>query len=112
MQKRATRARTDKRRFARLIVGLALAGSGAGGATVGTSIACHGEGSALVETTLARHGPRGTAARLSADLSDEWSLAVTITVSGNCRTASSIILKTGRGAGATGALPLHPKRVA
>ncbi len=72
MQKRANPARADRRkRLARLIIGLTLAGSAAGGVTVVTGRNCYGEAAAQAEASIVRHGPRGTAARDSADLSGE-----------------------------------------
>ena len=70
MQKRANPARTDKRkrRPARLIIGLTLAGSAAGGVTVGTERNCYGEVAAQVVTSSAWHGPKGSAARISASV--------------------------------------------
>jgi len=60
-KKRANSARAGLRRF-RIWVGLALAGSLAGGMTVGTKRTCYGEATAKVETSIVRHGPKGTAA--------------------------------------------------
>jgi hypothetical protein len=70
--------------------------SAASGISVTTMTHCHIEATTQVEATYARHGPKGTAARLSTDPSDETKLAVTFTISGICRTASSIIFKGGR----------------
>ncbi len=64
MQKRATSARAGWG-ASRLLIGLALAGSLAGGMTVGTKRTCYGEATAKVVTSLVRHGPKGTAAEYS-----------------------------------------------
>ena len=64
MQKRANSARVGWRGL-RLLVGLALAGSLAGGITVGTKRTCYGEATAKVATSIVRHGPNGTAAGYS-----------------------------------------------
>jgi hypothetical protein len=92
---------------------LTLAGSAAGGVTVGTERNCYGEVAAQVVTSSAWHGPKGSAARISADLSGEVKLAATITISGICRAASSINFMGGSEPGARRAdLPRPPKRVA
>ncbi len=44
------------------MIGLALAGSLAGGMTVGTKRTCYGEATAKAVTSIVRHGPKGTAA--------------------------------------------------
>ena len=64
MQKRASLARPNERGRLGLplLIGLALAGSAAGGMTVGTAGHCYGEATALVEASSARHGPKGSAA--------------------------------------------------
>jgi hypothetical protein len=86
---------------------------GFGGMTVETMIHCHGEATSHIEATFARHGPIGTAARLSADPSEEFGLTVAITVSGICRAVSSINFKGGRTPDARfSGLPRPPKRVA
>ena len=74
---------------------LTLAMSAASGMSVVTMTQCHGEATTQVEAKIARHGPKGTAARLSADPSDELKLTVTFTISGTCRAVSSINLKRG-----------------
>ena len=92
---------------------LTLAGSAAGGLTVVTGQNCYGEVAAQVDASFVRHGPKGTAARISADLSGEVELAATFTVSGNCRAASSINFTGGPEPGATRpALPRRRKTVA
>ena len=70
MQKRANLACADRLRGRvknafLLMVGLALAGSAAGGMTVGTVRTSYGEVTAKVETSIARQGPKGTAAEFS-----------------------------------------------
>jgi len=64
MQKRANSARAG-RKCLRFLVGLALAGSLAGGMTVGTKRTCYGEATAKVVTSIVQHGPKGTAAEFS-----------------------------------------------
>ena len=64
MQKRANSARAGWG-ASRLLIGLALAGSVAGGMTVGTKRTCYGEATAKVGTSIVRHGPKGTAAEYS-----------------------------------------------
>jgi hypothetical protein len=66
MQKRANPARADQRRFAAILVGLALAGSAAGGITVESERTCYGEATAQVVTPIERQGPKGSAAEFSA----------------------------------------------
>jgi hypothetical protein len=61
MQKRANSARVGQA-DARFLIGLALAGSLAGGMTVGTKRTCYGEATAKAVTLIVRHGPKGTAA--------------------------------------------------
>jgi hypothetical protein len=61
MQKRANSAWADRGSL-RFLIGLALAGSLAGGMTVGTKRTCYGEGTAKALTSNVRHGPKGTAA--------------------------------------------------
>ena len=64
MQKRANSARAGWG-ASRLLIGLALAGSLAGGMTVGSKRTCFGEATAKVGTSIVRHGPTGTAADAS-----------------------------------------------
>ena len=86
---------------------------GTGGISVVTMTHCHGKVTTQVEAKFARHGPFGTAARFSADPSDELKLTVTFTVSGICRAVSSINLQGGRKPGARfRRLPAPSKRVA
>ncbi|MGY4396027.1 hypothetical protein ACVWZA_001200 [Sphingomonas sp. UYAg733] len=66
MQKRANPARVGQRRFTAILVGLALAGSAAGGITVECERTCYGEATAQVVTPIGRQGPKGTAAEFSA----------------------------------------------
>jgi hypothetical protein len=66
MQKRANPARVGRRRFAAILVGLALAGSAAGGMTVESERTCYGEAMAQVVAPIVRQGPKGSAADVSA----------------------------------------------
>jgi (2Fe-2S) ferredoxin len=66
MQKRANPAWAGQRRFGVTLIGLALAGSVAGGMTVVTERTCYGEVTATVATPIVRQGPKGTAAEYSA----------------------------------------------
>jgi hypothetical protein len=67
MQKRANPARVgQRRRFATILVGLALAGSAAGGMTVEIERTCYGEAMAQVVAPIVRQGPKGSAAEFSA----------------------------------------------
>ena len=92
---------------------LTLAVIGTGGASVVTMTHCHGEATTQVDAKYARHGPFGTAARFSADPSDEFELTVTFTTSGTCRAVSSINLEGGRKPVARfRRLPVPLKRVA
>ena len=71
MQKRANSwARIVKKstKIWRVLAGLTLAMSAAGGLSVVTIVHCHGEATTKVEAKFARHGPIGTAARFSAPL--------------------------------------------
>ena len=65
MQKRANPARAGGRRFAAALVGLALAGSAAGGMTVESERICYGEAMAQVVAPIVRQGPKGSAAEFS-----------------------------------------------
>ena len=113
-KKRAnSRARTVRRApfIRRFLVGLTLAMIGTGGISVVTMTHCHGKATTQVEAKFARHGPFGTAARFSADLSDEFELTVTFTASGICRAVSSINLEGGREPRARSRrLPAPPKK--
>ena len=73
---------------------------------------CHGEATTQVDAQFARHGPFGTAARFSADPSDELKLTVTFTVSGICRAVSRTILEGAEPDARFRRLPVTPKRVA
>ena len=88
MQKRANPARVGQRRFAAILVGLALAGSAAGGMTVESERTCYGEAMAQVIAPIVRQGPKGSAAEFSARLPDETKIAGTYTVKGTCWTAT------------------------
>ena len=66
MQKRANPARVGQRRFGAILVGLALAGSAAGGMTVESERTCYGEAMAQVIAPMVRQGPKGSAAEFSA----------------------------------------------
>ena len=90
----------DKRVIVPIMFRLTLAGSAAGGMTVVTERNCHGEGAAQVVTSSVRHGPKGTAARISADLSGEVTVVATFTFTGICRAATSFNFTGGAEPGA------------